>query len=256
MPENPLLPNNQLRALHTLLSQAVAETRTLPRPRRSKPGADPSRAVVPPLHREALLAGALVQLCTGDVLVTGAEDALAIALLGKHISASAQTVSSLSLSADSSSLALSAALSQVLQQAGKGHLTLIVTRSGHDEPNWSNVLASAEAAKLPLIVVCAEPEGAESFRVLPQPARSASLNWTSLQNTMKRAKLPVLSVDGEDGVAVYRVVQESILRARSGGGPAVIWAMLPTQAEAKGRPKAALPLQRLERYLQTRQISL
>ena len=66
----------------------------------------------------------------------------------------------------------------------------------------------------------------------------------------------MLTVDGEDAVAVYRTAQEGILRARVGGGPAVLWAALATVAEAKARPASQRPVARLTRYMRARKIAL
>ena len=72
----------------------------------------------------------------------------------------------------------------------------------------------------------------------------------------KRVKLPVLTVDGEDAVAVYRVMQESVLRARLGGGPAVLWAVMTPAAEAAKMKRSSQPIARLEKYMAARKITL
>ena len=250
MPENPLLPNAQLRALHALLTQTLLHDKALRgrgRPRSTSPSRLP--------NREALLAGTLLQLCPGDILVAEPNDPLPNALLRSRQNAA----SILELSAGAPQLTLAAALANGLQQTGSDRLVFVLLRAGADEPQWAKTLASAEQSKLPLIVAFADPSGDEAFRLnkTAASAKPAPITWTTIQKTASKHKLPVLSVDGEDAVAVYRVMQESVLRARSGGGPAILWAMLPDIAsETRERPKSALPLRRLERYLKTRDISL
>lgn len=68
--------------------------------------------------------------------------------------------------------------------------------------------------------------------------------------------LPVLTVEGDDAVAVYRVAQEAIRRARQGRGPALI-ECLTTAAASLSAPGVAFspsddPIARLESYLQQR----
>ena len=72
----------------------------------------------------------------------------------------------------------------------------------------------------------------------------------------KRHKLPVLTVDGEDAVAVYRVMQESALRARQGGGPSVLWAVMTPKQSVATMPASIQPVARLRGYLAARKIPL
>jgi TPP-dependent pyruvate/acetoin dehydrogenase alpha subunit len=71
----------------------------------------------------------------------------------------------------------------------------------------------------------------------------------------------MMPVDGEDAVGVYRVMQESALRARLGGGPAVIWAFMnpglnSSPSRTADQPRAKQPIARLRSYLAARQITL
>ena len=78
------------------------------------------------------------------------------------------------------------------------------------------------------------------------------LLWPELTRLAHGLHLPHFPVDGEDAVAVYRVMQETSARARSGGGPSVIWAMLSAERLA---PREQ-PLKRLDAYMAARGISL
>ena len=68
------------------------------------------------------------------------------------------------------------------------------------------------------------------------------LLWPELTKLAHGLHLPHFPVDGEDAVAVYRVMQETSARARSGGGPSVIWAMLSAERLAPRQQ----PLKRLD----------
>ena len=260
MPENPLLPNAQLRALHALLVQTLEHEKAL----RGRGAARRAVAMPPLTRREALLAGTLLQLGTGDVLVAEPGDAIPSAIARSQATKTNIPASTLDLSLGSPQFGLASALAGGLQQADTDRVVLVFVRAGLAEADWAKTLAHAEEAKLPLIVACADPSGANAFRPISEPAppktassKTAPLTWSNVQKTAFKVKFPVLSVDGEDAVAVYRVMQESVLRARSGGGPAILWAMLPDGTESVGKqPKAALPLRRLEHYLKTRNIPL
>ncbi len=81
------------------------------------------------------------------------------------------------------------------------------------------------------------------------------MDYASMSRFAKRIKLPILTVDGEDAVAVYRVMQESVLRARFGGGPAILWAvMTPLRASSPKPPRSSQPIARLESYMKARDI--
>jgi hypothetical protein len=62
-----------------------------------------------------------------------------------------------------------------------------------------------------------------------------------------RSTIPEIDVDGHDAVAVFRVVSESLRRARNHRGPAVIHAHDATKTQT--RDHLADPLLRFERYL-------
>jgi TPP-dependent pyruvate/acetoin dehydrogenase alpha subunit len=76
--------------------------------------------------------------------------------------------------------------------------------------------------------------------------------------------IPKLIVDGTDAVAVYRVAQEAIRRARQGHGPALIecktrrWVghsdigPAPSVADGNHEPRSSDPLLSMEAYLKQR----
>ena len=255
MAENPLLPDAELRALHTLLQTASRVEATETR-RRARNAPRPNSAALCS-GREALLAGTLLQLRPGDLLVTGSGDASSRSILTSLKQVSGQGPGIPDLPPGAAQLMSASAMSAALKAAGGGGLVLAHTHAGRNDDAWPEALAWAQLQQLPLILACADPSGPRAF----QPTfrdRPGFLHWAALTKIALRLGLPVLSVDGEDAVAVYRVMQESVLRARAGGGPAVLWAMLPGPAKlSRGkRTPSSTPLGRLRRYLRTRKIGL
>jgi len=51
-------------------------------------------------------------------------------------------------------------------------------------------------------------------------------------------------------------MQESVLRARQGGGPAVLWAVMTPTKSLAAMPASSQPIARLRSYLSARKISL
>lgn len=257
MAENPLLPNAELRALHKLLKQASGATTSRPS---SQDGAIPfkTRFSAQNDEAEALRAATLLQLRAGDLLVADEPQATPFrALLEAPWRVKPfQGASVHTFPPDSPGLLLASGLACALRRSGKERLVLAFTQAAAAPSQWADALTWAQKDLLPLIVVCADPSGSEAFRPAPKPAPD-TLEWASMQRTANRLKLPVLSVDGEDAVAVYRVMQESVLRVRSGAGPTVLWAVLPQPRRLKRtRTAAATPLDRLEHYMRTRKIAV
>jgi pyruvate dehydrogenase E1 component alpha subunit len=233
--ENPLLPHAKLRELHTLM----VRVRELERKQRSALGA-----------REALLAATTVQLLPGD-LICGTQDdttleELAPAGKTKKLSAYVATPPEFRLAA-------AAALAGGLQLAGTDGLVLAYSAAGAGEPEWQQALTWAHQAQVPLVLACLDATGGRPSRAASS-AKAAPLTWPAMVRFAKKLRLPILAVDGEDAVAVYRVMQESVIRARYGGGPAVLWAVTTPPGTALSRSRQ--PLARLERYLAVRKIKL
>ncbi len=244
--ENPLLPNAELQALRAWTKRAQSYvSKQLRTNAKSTPASPP---VIP--GREALLAATLMQLLPGDTLVPEPDDTAALTLFEKP-----QSITALHHPLPNTHLLAAAALAAANKRAGNDKLVLAFTQTGLNNPAWPDALTWAQTEDLPLIIAIADPSGPDAFRPTATPDPT-TLTWTSLQKLARKLKFPILSVDGEDAVAVYRVMQESVLRARAGAGPAILWAMLPTPESVAGkRPAAADPLRRLERYLKTRGIS-
>ena len=238
MSENPLLPHHKLRELHSLMLRC----RELERKDKSRSSA-----------REALLAATSIHLLEGDLLSASPKDQTAghLAHAGKKPSENGSLVATTALS---ERLPLCAAAARGLQAAGTEGLVLAFAQAGTAEPGWQAALEWAQQSQLPVIVALADATGGVPSRTRKRGERA--LDFGAMSSFAKRVKLPVLTVDGEDAVAVYRVMQESVLRARFGGGPAVLWAvMTPLNAGSPKRPRSSQPVARLESYLAARGIS-
>ena len=260
MAENPLLPNDQLRALLALTKECarldVAAARSSVRVTASKQRG--GRTAVWP-SREALIAGTMLHLQPGDALLPDPSDTVALRLAPKSTTGEpshAALPASLdkALGGKAPRLLLGAAMAAAVRAAGTDRLVMVHLDPGCAEPDWSAALRWAQESLLPLIIVFGDRRGSGAFRAAQREVKGMP-SWNAVQQAAARSQLPVLSVDGEDAVAVYRVTQESVLRARSGAGPALLWAMLPSPREvASDRPAAAKPVARLQRYLRARRI--
>ena len=252
MAENPLLPNTELQALRARTKRCVAlEAST---ERRQAPG--PTRSSFRPLtSREALLAATTLQLQPGDLLLNEPGDSVAASLAPSPETAISAGIPLLPASIEGSSrLLLATAMAAALRGAGTDRVILTYTRAGAAEPDWSTALTWAQERLLPLLVICGDPRGPLAFRPDAR-ARKNAFEWGAVRRAATRLQLPILTVDGEDAVAVYRTLQESVLRARSGGGPTLLWAMLPSpRSIGTDRPAARRPLGRLDQYLRARKI--
>jgi hypothetical protein len=94
-----------------------------------------------------------------------------------------------------------------LQSTGqKGILLAFLFPNDLRKQAWTQILTAAVSGNLPAI-----------FVVLPQSA--PSVDPAAIAHA---CSLPAIPVDAGDPIAIYRVAQESITRARAGGGPALI----------------------------------
>ena len=227
MADNPLLPQARLRELHALMHRIRAADR-----RRSKTA------------REALLAAALIHLSTGDLVSGRADDATLRGLAPK--SAAGDDAHDVP---QSLRIPLCAGAARGMQTAGTDRIAVAFTEAGAPETGWADALRWAHRDRLPFLLIVAD-NGARSGK---RTSRDTSpLLWPALTRLARGIHLPHFPVDGEDAVAVYRVIQETSARARSGGGPAVIWAMLSAERLAPRQQ----PLKRLAAYMAARGIRL
>jgi TPP-dependent pyruvate/acetoin dehydrogenase alpha subunit len=235
--ENPLLPHSKLRELHALMVRC-----------RSLEHKQSSRGPV----REALLAATLIHLLPGDLLSASVGDRVVekLAPEGKQKRPASSLIGGESLGAR---LPICAAAARGLQGAGADGVVLALAGAGGPERGWMEALEWAQTSQLPLVLACSDAtNGASGSRKSAEPA----IDFSSMGRFAKRHQLPVLTVDGEDAVAVYRVMQESVLRARQGGGPSVLWAVMTPGRSLATMPRSSQPIARLRSYLAARKISI
>lgn len=228
MADNPLLPQQRLRELHAQMQRI----RTMDRRRTSA-------------AREALLAATLIHLSAGD-LVSGAADDRTLAELAPKSSAG-ETAHDVP---QSLRIPLCAGAARGMQTAGTDRLAVAFLEAGAPENGWEDALRWAHRDRLPLLLIVADKGTNARHRRSPRTAQP--LIWPELTKLGRSLHLPHFPVDGEDAVAVYRVMQETSARARSGGGPSVLWAMLSAQRLSPRQQ----PLKRLEAYMAARKIRL
>lgn len=192
--------------------------------------------------REALLAATLIHLSAGD-LVCGAAEDRALRELAPRSSAG-EDAHDLPVNLR---VPLCAGAARGMQTAGTDRIAVVFVEAGAAEAGWADAVRWAHRDRLPLLVVVAD-DGTRKAA-----ARGGTpLVWPEVTKLGRELHLPHFPVDGEDAVAVYRVVQETTGRARSGGGPSVIWAMLSGERLS---PKQQ-PIRRLEAYMASRGIAL
>ncbi len=232
--ENPLIPNKKLRGLYT----AMAELRLLGSYPGSSSlgaiGASASRArnrKSPPLSvpgEEGCRAGTILTLNPGDLtsdpgrglataFLRGADLAKLLALSLQHRGPQPLfpgQLPALPDHADRLHLALGAAFAlRTGGRASQAPLTLAFCYGADLNPKqWSTLLDTASAHALPLVFVVLPNRGSGSG--LASPGRLSLFSSTR--------GVPGIPVDADDPVAIYRVAQESTLRARAGGGPVLI----------------------------------
>jgi len=122
------------------------------------------------------------------------------------------------------------ALGKVRRQHRHAILLAIITEGDLDSTDTGSLLSDARQNLWPIV-------------------------FLALTDRAFRPSAPVIEidVDGHDAVAVYRVVSESIRRARNGGGPAVIHAhgaTTPLSASSQDNP-----LERFQAYLNAKGLS-
>jgi pyruvate dehydrogenase E1 component alpha subunit len=132
-------------------------------------------------------------------------------------------------------LAISAALDNKMKMNG-GIAVAFCGDSSALRNFWDDALCVAGDQQLPILFVCQNCS-------MDRPSRHskhAKIDEVTFQADPRR--LPAITVDGNDAVAVYRVATEAIAHARKGNGPTLIECTIV-------RSKAQDPIRKMERYL-------
>jgi hypothetical protein len=260
--ENPLIPNVRLRQLYRSMVRLRALALALPAKRRDG------------LGMEACLASTSVDLGPGDVVSDAIAGGVVEFLRGKTLGAvlrpgsktrkrgpGAECGAAAALpggmgvpermwAALGAAAALKAAGAQAkvdAKAAGEAardlRVAVVYARPGEiSAAVWRKVLAFAAEKELPVM-----------FVVLP--ARGGKGRAGAVTKLALGCHVPGIPVDADDAVAIYRVAQESIGRARIGGGPALM-ECVPFVVQGKGKNAAASDgIAGLESYLVQRKVA-
>jgi TPP-dependent pyruvate/acetoin dehydrogenase alpha subunit len=194
--------------------------------------------------KEAAVVGATIDLQPDDALVFPANVVVAGFLKGASLSSlfaqlqakngtpKRKAATSAARGAQSS-LATGIALARSTGKTVNVTLAFLSQHPGQS-PTGHEALLFADAHKLPIVYVDID-DGPENIAA-------------------EAYSFPVIPVDGNDVVAVYRVAHECILRARQGGGPSVIACKAFSVKESTG--KSQDPLRSMENYLSLKGLSM
>ena len=197
--ENPLLSHARMRGMY----RGLVETRALK---------------LVPRGLEACFVAATIDLHPGDFALTtlGPRAPAYLRELGARtgsgsprasaVRASLQHTNSRFPGTAAECLLCAAGAAMALQQSEGDAVGIALLEAGSEsQATWLRALRTTQAANLPLIILAL--------------ASAESPDWSALG---RQAKLPVIPVDASDAVALYRVAQESIVRARADRRGAVI----------------------------------
>jgi TPP-dependent pyruvate/acetoin dehydrogenase alpha subunit len=198
---------------------------------------------------EAVLVGAAAHALPQDAIIAARNEVLAQfmqgaevgRLLAQRISADGGPAAGMAGGPPAQHcLAQGMALAKEMQGAGKAVLVFCGADAG-TAAQRQEALGLAARQKLPLVCLMEMdlPALAEAQR-----RRAASAAGEQRMQSF----FPQLAVDGTDVVAVFRVAQEAVRRARGGHGPSLIQCVMPETREKSD------PLAFMERYLRRRKL--
>jgi hypothetical protein len=131
---------------------------------------------------------------------------------------------------------------------GQG-VVVLYTQSGEASRSLlQTTLAFAARHELPILFVILPPPRIKRSKIPTRSPKLSPVIATALRNAV-----PGMIVDANDPIALYRVAQESIARARDGGGAALIECIPFLVHGSRNEPEDALPA--MERYLLLRGVA-
>jgi TPP-dependent pyruvate/acetoin dehydrogenase alpha subunit len=226
--ENPLIPNKRLRQLYTAMAELrLLEEHIVALQRRARPA---SRLRLSP-GEEAIRVSTALSLLPGDLtsdaapgiatrFLRGAKLADIVHAAYLSVSKSKPAPTELPLAEDAAAR-LHIALGASLASQKKGRLVLAHVYPGElTTSEWKSLFRIAANCFAPVLFV-ALPASAAT------PGRLSELSTAS--------GVPGIPIDAADAVGLYRVVQESMLRIRAGGGP-VLMECIPFRLPGKKMP--------------------
>jgi acetoin:2,6-dichlorophenolindophenol oxidoreductase subunit alpha len=278
--ENPLIRNARLRQIYLAMVKARMLEKALPAARRGRVVGD--RHAVGMVGLEACLVSPAVDLGSGDLVSdalaggvmeflrgAGLKEVFRPAARGGKVSGKRVVGGALADSGTAARLpetpgiaerfwvamgaatALKAAARAKLETKAEGGtarlgVVVVYVRAGEASAAvWCGALRFAAEQELPIV-----------FVVLPSVRGSGSAKTGGVNAMSRSCGVPGIAVDADDAVAIYRVAQESIGRARAGGGAAVMECVAFVQhgASAVGSGDAIAAMERymLQRGVVTR----
>lgn len=228
--ENPLVPNSKLRQMYVAMVEARILDEHVAGLQR---GVKPRRRLSSTRGQEACRVSTAIELGAGDLVSDAAVGVGMELLLGANVDSVRARLAALTSGtkkrkeapraetqilpwiedvSDRLRVALGAALALKRQKQGK----IVVAYAGRGDAGrgvWKEVFALAARLELPII-----------FVVLPGAGTRKKKGDAGggLSVKSRASGVPGIPVDASDAVALYRVAQESIGRARAGDGPVLI----------------------------------
>jgi TPP-dependent pyruvate/acetoin dehydrogenase alpha subunit len=200
------------------------------------------------IGHEAVTVGATADLGPEDTIAGSHHDLAALIARGVPLAAllaangaagsTASMFSQQSFPEDPFNFGTGVALAHKLDQRRR----VVVAFCAQEKPplqSWHDALKSAAAQKLPIIFVIENGTATEGT------TKDGSPHLKPVSFLAREYGFPGIIVDGADAVAVWRVAQESVHRARNGSGPTLIDCRSDASRD---------PLERMERYLKTRRL--
>ena len=134
--------------------------------------------------------------------------------------------------------------------AKRDGVVVVYARPGEGSPAlWRNILAFAAEHLLPVLFVVLRT-------VQRQGANAKATRSGAMSAVSHRHGVPGMAVDADDAVALYRVAQEAIARARIGGGAALMECVPFLLEGTKRLPQTtADAIEELERYMLSRGVA-
>ena len=231
-----------------LLTERACRLRGKPRP---------ANLYAAAMGQEAIATGCVIDLRPEDTVALGAQNSIANLVKGVPLDdivaqmygRRTQPPAIIMPSPTQLSVATSVALAN--KQKKKGNIVVAFADKASAAPGcWHEALALAAKKSLPIIFVIEDN---------PWTGLTSSTVSEGSTGNARNYGFPIIAVDANDVVAVYRVAYESVERVRQGGGPVLVEAKpyrLYSQTKRRitaGR-KERDPLAHMERYLKAKSL--
>lgn len=251
--ENPLVPNKQLRQIYATMAEARVLDEFVVRT-----AAKIGSRFHSTRGEEACHVSTAIGLGDGDIvsdshngvimnLIAGSSttsllrrlDSILSGEKRRQVRRSRANVAQLPWTKDTATrLAMVLGAAATIKSMGRSNLVMAYTHGRElSDADWRRVLRLAAELELPIIFVALPSKG--SYRNLSAKAQACGL--------------PGFPVDAADAVAIYRVAQESIGRARNDGGPVLIECL--THRFPAGNAAENDPLTQLRAFLLGRRVA-